>query len=368
MAGQITFIVKPVATRCNLKCGYCYNHNFWVDHQNLMSDFVLKELIRQSASISKEMPVSFVWHGGEPLLAGRGFYEKVTSFQGKYFNSLPCRNSLQTNGTLIDSQWAIFFRENELRVGVSLDGPKDVHDAFRVFKNSMGSFNSVMQGIDNLRERDIGVSIISVVTSKSMDKAEEILDFFVAQGLKRMNFSYCAEKINGKISDFSVSPVGYADFMIKIFNHWMKKDNPEIKIQLLENLFQGLIGGKPTLCYCSGECSSYIAVDINGDLYLCGRFLGIEEFKIGNICEQEMSVLFRSEKFSRLSCVTDSLRKECLLCKWKLICGGGCSYYRYMNGGLLSSQYYFCSSTKKLLNHMFLTIQRLDPSSLVDLK
>ena len=176
----------------------------------------------------------------------------------------------------------------------------------------------------------------------------------------QINFSACAEKRENRLSDFSISPSDYANFMVEIFDNWIEKNDPEVKIQLLESFFQGLIGGQPTICYCTNECSFYLAIDANGDLCLCGRFMGIEKFKIGNILRQNLKDILSSDRYRAIAQKTNSLKEECGGCRWLSICNGGCSYYRYMNGGLLNSPYYFCSSTKKLLRHISSVIKQFD--------
>lgn len=367
MLRQLTLIIKPVSVDCNLRCSYCYNdyfrHNqkkFW----NKITKFTLKNLIFQISRIDIE-PINFIWHGGEPLLAGLSFYKEAIFLQKKYLQGKSYRNSLQTNGTLITKEWADFFKKHNFRIGVSVDGPEKIHNKYRRFPDSRGSFDAVMQGIKILKAKKVEIGFLAVITKDSIAHAKEIFNFFASNALYRMNFSACAEKAENKLTDFSISPLDYANFMIEIFDNWMKKDDPKIKIQLIENLFQGLIGGRPTICHYTGECSSYLAIDANGDVYLCGRFMGIDEFKIGNIIKQSLGKILFSHGYKDISQKTNSLKEECMKCKWNSICNGGCSYYRYMNGGLLSSPYYFCSSTKKILNHMHSTIKRIDSKFLV---
>lgn len=365
---MLTFIVKPVSVLCNLRCGYCYNSHLWSkakeEKKLKMNVFLLESFIYQLSELD-ESRFSFVWHGGEPLIAGISFYEAVVRFQARYLKNKQCQNSVQTNGTMIDQEWTVFFKKNGFRVGVSLDGPKQIHDRFRKLPDGNGSFERVMRGIEILKVNGFDPGIVSVVTKDATEKAEGIWNFFVNSGLGRLNLSACAERVNGKMTNFSVSPIDYAVFMTRIFDLWMRKDDPEIKIQPLESFFQGLIGGRPTICHCAKECIAYLALDYNGDLYLCGRFIGIERFRIGNITGKTLKSLLSSRKWRRLSEEIESPKEECLSCKWSNVCNGGCSYYRYMNGQLLSSRNYFCSATKKILSHMKSMIKELDPSSLI---
>ena len=150
--------------------------------------------------------------------------------------------------------------------------------------------------------------------------------------------------------------------MIEVFDYWMEKDDPGIKIQNLENFFQKLIGGKALFCHSTNRCSSYLSIDSNGDIYLCGRFLGMSDFRLGNIMENTLSEITKSPTYIGIAKQVSSFAGECKECKWKKVCFGGCSYYRYMNGRSLNSPYYFCSSTKKILEHMAGIIKEIDSS------
>ncbi|OGZ33533.1 MAG: hypothetical protein A2Y98_01200 [Candidatus Portnoybacteria bacterium RBG_19FT_COMBO_36_7] len=362
---MLTFIMKPVSVLCNLRCDYCYNSNLWSktkEEKKLKMDIRLLETFICQLSELDENSFSFVWHGGEPLIAGINFYEAAVGFQARYLKGKQYLNSVQTNGTLIDQEWAAFFKKNAFKIGVSLDGPKKIHDQFRKIFNGSGSFERVMKGIEVLKVNGFNPGIISVITKNAAKNVDAIWDFFVSSGLGRLNLSVCAEKENGKMASFSITPLGYASFMIRIFDCWMAKDDPDIKIQPLESYFQGLIGGRPTICHCANECAAYLALDYNGDLYLCGRFVGIDKFRIGNIMEKTLKSLLCSKKWKSLKGEIQASKKECLSCEWANICNGGCTYYRYINGQLLSSLNYFCSATKKILRHMKSAIMELDHS------
>jgi len=303
--------------------------------------------------------INFIWHGGEPLLAGIPFYEMVYNLQRNYLKGKELSNSFQTNGTLIDEKWALFAKKCRFTFGISLDGPRNIHNLNRVFPNGGGTFDRVMEGVQILRKKKINPGIISVVTKSSVGRASDIFGFFTENNLYKINFSPCAEKKEGDLCTFSLTPEEWSQFMIEIFDEWIERDDPAIKVQLLESLFQGLIGGKPTLCSCTKDCSSYIAVNANGDLYLCGRFLGVDEFKIGNIMQHDLIDILCSEKYTFLNTKSSEIKKECCECQWESICNGGCTYYRYVNGSI-DSLYYFCSSMKKLLSHMKEEIDQLE--------
>jgi len=328
-----------------------------------MTNEVVRELIRQTSQItSKE--IYFIWHGGEPLLAGKDFYQGVISAQSCYLTNRSYRNSIQTNGTLMTDNWAEFLLENKFKIGVSLDGPSEIHDYNRIFHSGLGSFSEVIKGLSILKDKNVETGVITVISKKSLGRGKEIFNFLVENGFKRINLSPFAERDNNGFVEGSLTPKEYADFMIEVFNYWIEKDDPEIKIQNLENFFQKLIGGKALFCHSTNRCSSYLSLDSNGDVYLCGRFLGLSDFKLGNILENTLLEIMKLSVYLNIAKQVSSFAVECKECKWKKICFGGCSYYRYMNGGTLDSPYYFCSSIKTILEHMAETIKRIDSSAI----
>jgi uncharacterized protein len=279
-----------------------------------MTNEVIEELIRQTSHIvSKE--IYFIWHGGEPLLAGINFYQRVVSVQSECLTQSTYRNSIQTNGTLLTEEWAEFLAENRFKIGVSLDGPSEIHNSNRIFCNGLGSFNEVMKGLSILRDKNIETGIIAVISKRSLGRGGEILDFIVGNGFKRINLSPFAEQNNGSLIEGSLTPEEYADFIIEIFDYWIDKDDPDIKIQNLENFFQKLIGGRALFCHSTNRCSSYLSVDSNGDVYLCGRFLGTSNFKLGNILENTLLEIMKFPVYLNIAKQVSSFATECKECK-----------------------------------------------------
>ena len=320
---------------------------------SVMREEILEKVIIGLANLPQRQ-IKFIWHGGEPTLASLDFYQKVVDLQKRYFShDYRIINSIQTNGSLLDEKWLEFFKENGFRVGISLDGPKEIHDAHRKFKNGKGTFDLVFQNVQRIQEKGISFGIVSVVTKESLLFAREIFDFFSSAKIFKLNFSAASDfDSKGNLLDYAITSEEFGKFMIEIFDLWAKKDDPQIKEQLLDSFMQGLIGGRPMVCTCKRDCSDFVSIDKNGMVYLCGRFLGKRQFRIGNLQKQTYEEMLASRKFKSLVKAMTYERKECLECEWENICNGGCPDHRLRPYGSLNSPYYLCKATKMILEHM----------------
>ncbi len=347
-------VIVKVVRGCNLQCTYCYAGNFQFQPLHIMSRDVLERLIRESLSIATGR-VEFCWHGGEPLMAGRDFFSEAIALQNRY--KLPEQiivNALQTNGTLVDEEWIEFLEKNDFGPGVSIDGPAALHNQQRPFANGVGSHAQIMQAIRLWQERGHSIPILCVVTSSSANHPADLFEFFVSAGIKSIDFLPCS-KINrttGKVFDDGVSPQAYADFMIEIFNRWWQLDDPTIRIRYFENILQGLLGGRPTLCKFAATCSHFLTVDTDGTVYPCDDFVGEADFAYGNILETDLKVMMAGEQRTRFVKEVVQVGRVCSNCKWFEICKGGCSYYRYMRRGRFDDVNYYCLARKRIFEHV----------------
>lgn len=347
----ITLIVKPISTACNLRCIYCYhdwNREEYSDSLKMRSD-ILGKLILDCRELNQSS-IKFIWHGGEPLLAGISFYEEALGLQKKLLGeNFRIINSMQTNGVLATDCWARFLSENNFRMGISLDGPAQIHDKYRIDRKGKGTFERVIGAIDKLKSYGSEVGIVSVVTKDSIGQEKEIFDFFYDKGLYRMNFSPFVEP---ESPVFSLSDDDFADFMNRVFDLWIGKNDGRVKIQLLDSFLQGLIGGRATVCWCQQDCSNFLSVNSNGDVYFCGRFLGFSELKLGNIVESSLGRILNSPNYKHLQNLLISRNEHCRSCKWANICNGGCAFHCYNALKREFGGYYFCKATQKILEHM----------------
>ena len=280
----------------------------------------------------EEKEVHFYWHGGEPLLAGIDFYQKIILLENELnvYGKKIC-NHIQTNATLLTDNWVDFLVGNDFNVGISLDGPKEIQDVNRPTISGGGSFDSVMKGLKLFQEREKFPSIISVVTNESLGNANKIFDFFVENKIKRFLPKDCCERDEtGKFLPFSTTPDEYVDFLIELFECWMSKNDPTIEIRNLYQIIRGVVGGKTTLCEYSGRCHLFLTIEYDGTIGGCDSF-PVKNYPMGNINDSAVSSIFGShgyKSFLRDMESTKTVTGEKVIGKeWRVIstegiCGG----------------------------------------------
>lgn len=351
---NLTIIVKPVGSGCNLGCEYCYNNpdrDFTeigrMDHE------LYRTLIAQLSQMDLRL-LTLMYHGGEPLLAGIDFYNTAMQLHQELLTYVQVRYLLQTNGTRITPQWIEFFTENKFDVGISIDGPKHVHNLQRRDLAGNGTFDQVMRGIRLMKEAGLNFGTNAVITKYSLPYAVDIYEFFKQEKLWSSDFSPCAEydPVSGRMFPFSLTPQEYADFMIKLFEIWLEEDNPDYEIRRFREFIQASIGGHLELCIFQQVCGSYIAVELDGDVFICGRFAGTDASRIGNIRETPISELLKSERFKAITAEMNSDKEQCKDCKWEPYCKGGCTYYRFFNTESFSGDNYFCEAYKRMFERI----------------
>ncbi|MCX6783466.1 MAG: radical SAM protein [candidate division WWE3 bacterium] len=312
------FIVKAT-TDCNIGCGYCYQRDFGQSAE-LLSVSDAKRLITQAAEVSFPR-VNLIWHGEEPLLLGLDFYRDVFSF-GQTISS-KVHQVVQTNATLLDKDWAQLFAEYGISVGVSLDGPKSIHNRQRTGKEGQETFEQVLEGMQLLKEHNVPFGTLSVVTPAGLDQASEIYHFLVETGLTSFDFLGSSKEVTLR---------QFAEFMFEVFLIWTKEDNPNIHIRQLENVVMALLGGQPSLCRFNGSCADYLTVLSNGDVYPCDNLLGFPEFRFGNIHESHLNEILASSQRQGFLATVAAQRERCKTCQYWRYCFGGCTAERLLNG------------------------------------
>ena len=333
-AKPLYVMAKPVGAACNLRCKYCYyleKSKLYPHEHNMMDDETLENFIKEYIE-SQTMPeILFTWHGGEPMLRPVSYYEKVIQLQQKYAAGRKISNSLQTNGTLITDEYAEFFHRNGWLIGVSIDGPKEYHDAYRRSANGGPTFNEVMKGIEILNRHHVEWNAMAVVNRLNGSHPVEFYHFFKKMGCKFIQFTPVVDASRlGELTEYSVQPKQWGEFLCGLFDEWVRKDVGEYFVQIFEATLANWCGVAPGVCSLARYCGHAGVLEHNGDLYSCDHFV-YPEYKLGNIKEHtimEMMYSDRQEKFGRDK--FDTLPRQCKRCKWLFTCNGECPKNRLL--------------------------------------
>lgn len=315
-------VIKVVSAGCNLRCGYCFYSGNQPEIKKMSID-ILEVLTEKFLEGTKF--VRFIWHGGEPTIMGTDFYRKAIEIQKKLKRpSQVIKNSIQTNATLLDNKWIDFIQERNISPGISLDGPRQLHNITRKNANGQGSFDQVVEGMELLRQAKITFRPIAVVNSKTVDCPEEIFWFFYNLGLSfSVNMCTSFPSDPDDVKKLAISPMQYAKFLARLLELWLDLDDENFRIRPLEDIVRGMFNRRVGLCRYEGICSTYITIDSNGDVYPCDEFLN-EEFLLGNLVERSLSEVYSSRKLQNYYSGRADMWAVCRQCEWFNTCKGGC--------------------------------------------
>lgn len=354
---RIVAIIQPTNS-CNLSCRYCYVQK---SDSKIMSTKTLENLIKKFALLKQHYDINthFLWHGGEPLLPGLDFYKEVISLQKRYYQEdhHGFSNSIQTNLTLLDEEFLDFLVLNKIRIGFSLDGPKEINDANRTFKNGDGTFDKIMEKVALMKRKNLKLRAIAVLTKININKLDELYYFFKENSISfKVHSLVYAGNFNVN-KDIYISQEEYGQALIKLFDLWFNDKDFRINIEPLYQYLGNLITGNPHECSTLRSCQEkFLSVDPEGDVYPCGRFAGIKELCYGNIntesLESILSSPLRKTLLERISHIYD-----CLSCKYKQICNGGCMNNAYNAGNILDKDDY-CKAYKMVFDYLSSILQK----------
>lgn len=360
MLQKITVMILPVGSGCNLECSYCYHGDRFTKGEKvrIMQPSTLGRIIEGSKDLAVD--IDFLWHGGEPLLAGLDMYQNALNIQKANAFKGNIRNILQTNATLINDDWINFFVKNDFLLSISLDGPEYLHDKNRYNHNKQGTFKSVSSGIKKVVDVDKAVGVIAVITKTNVNYPDEVYDALKATGAKTCAFHFCS----GDDSDnFSLVPSGKEgiSFFKRVFDLWLKDDNPNFLIRNFRNVLRVMYGGRALDCASNHDhCRRFIAVTLNGDVYPCHRFVNKDEFKLGNVLNQSLPSIY--EKASKTYDTMASIPEKCFRCCWFKACGGGCAFERFTVGGKFPSEHPECELKQQLFYYIEERVKTIDVS------
>ncbi len=353
--GNIPFylMAKPAGAVCNLDCTYCY----YLEKQRLypentqkcaMDDRVLETFVAQYIYTSRNPGVLFTWHGGEPILRGMDFFKKVIQLQQKHGGGRKIENSIQTNGTTLTDDWCKFFRDHQFLVGISIDGPEHCHDRFRKNRYGQPSFLKTMKGLELLKKYEIEFNTLSVVNDYNSKFPGEVYQFLKEAGSRYMQFTPVVERIDpdaiqnelsllpvgkkkhGTLTDWSVDPEDYGNFLIQIFDQWVRTDVGEYFVVTFDCVLANWMRVPPPICVSAETCGHAGVVEFNGDVYSCDHYV-FPEYRLGNIESSSLATMMNSEfqlKFGKDK--RDTLPAYCRRCEFLDLCNGECPKNRIL--------------------------------------
>ena len=369
-------MTKPIGPVCNLDCTYCYyleKEKLFPKGENFrMSPEVLESYIRQYCESHSAPEITFAWQGGEPTLLGVGYFERIVELEKKYSGGRTVHNAIQTNGTKLDHAWCRFFRENNFLVGLSIDGPRALHDTYRVDKGKKPTFNRVMHGLSLLKKHRVEFNTLTVVNASNVKHPLEVYDFLRETGSGFIQFIPLVERLppagegrldfaeppepgqpESPVTRWSVNAELYGDFLIQIFDQWIRQDVGKVFVQMFDVSLGIWSGQGAGLCVFLEKCGRALALEHNGDLFSCDHFV-YPKYKLGNILNESLGAMVESERQSEFGDAKSStLPKFCRECDVRFACNGECPKHRFVKtpdgeDGLN----YLCPAYKRFFHHV----------------
>jgi uncharacterized protein len=372
-------MTKPIGSRCNLDCSYC----FYLEKEKLYTDAggmrmkpeVLETYVRDYIAAQPGPVVSFAWQGGEPTLLGVDFFRQAVALQQRYANGKTIDNAFQTNGVLLDDEWGVFLKENRFLVGVSIDGPRELHDAYRVDKGNKPTFDRVMAGIEVLKRHQVEFNTLTTVHRKNSPHPILVYRFLKEIGSGYIQFIPIVERnaanpdsglwlapppdhedaaaLDDQVTAWSVRPVEYGNFLTAIFDDWIKTDVGRVFVQHFDSALANWAGAPAGICIFSEKCGRALAVEHNGDVYSCDHYV-YPRYQLGNLMNTTLASLVDSPQqkaFGEAKSAT--LPRYCRECPVRFACHGECPKHRFLKTpagepGLN----YLCAGYKKFFTHI----------------
>jgi uncharacterized protein len=374
-------LAKPTGAVCNLDCSYCFflsKEMLYPGSRFRMADELLEAYIEQLVEAHSQVPeVQIAWQGGEPTMMGVEFFRRSVELAKRYLKpGQKAIYTIQTNGTLLDSEWAGFFRENDFLVGISIDGPRELHDVYRVNKGGKGSFDQVMRGLEHLTAGGVEWNALTTIHAANADRGREVYCFLRDEcGAQFIQFIPIIERVSEAadgevpwsswrdrplyeqkgelVTNRSVSAEQYGRFLIGVFEEWVRRDVGEVYVQMFDVALANWVGEPPGLCIHSETCGLALALEHTGDLYSCDHFVE-PRYRLGNIRETHMLELVASQQQRQFGLdKRDTLPHYCLECDVRFACHGGCPKDRFISTpdgepGLN----YLCAGYKAFFHHV----------------
>ena len=357
----ISLLIKPASSGCNLRCRYCFYHSLAEGRQTgnygMMREELLEEIVKKALAFA-DQACTFAFQGGEPTLTGIDFYRKLIEFEKKYnVKNVQVNNAIQTNGLLIDDVWADFLSGNRFLTGISLDGPKDLHDANRIDFSGKGSYKKVMEAIALLDKYRADYNILFVVSGYTARHAAKIYEFFKRHRFRYLQFIPCLDPLDGQPggSEYSLRPGKFTYFLKTLFDLWYEdimKGNT-VSIRYFDNLAGMLMGVAPEACGMSGECKCQFVIEADGGVYPCDFYV-TDKWRLGNISDSDFDDF---KQFANSAALREFIEMSkyvdpaCEGCGWRALCRGGCRRNREPFAGGKPVLNYYCPSYREFFEY-----------------
>ena len=349
-------VAKPIGPACNLDCAYC----FYLEKQALygagedfrMSDAVLAAFIGSYVAAQLTPVVEFVWQGGEPTLLGLDFFRRVVELQAPFAQTKTITNSLQTNGTLLDDDWCRFLQAHNFMVGLSLDGPRAIHDRYRRDRQGNGSFDAVMRGLQLLQKHGVEYNVMASVARETARQPLEVYRFFRAEGIEFIQFAPIIERLpsaaeqalglnlagpaalgreepNTVVTPWTVLPEEYGDFLIAVYEEWVRHDVGKTFVMNFEWALNAWIGNPSPVCIHAKQCGRSLVIEHDGDLFACDHYV-YPQYRLGNVLTDDLPAMVAASLQAGFGVSKETaLPRWCRECEVLAACQGGCPKHRF---------------------------------------
>jgi uncharacterized protein len=372
-------MAKPIGPLCNLNCEYCFyleKKALFAENENYrMSDKVLKAFVQKYIRANDVPEISFAWQGGEPMLMGLDFFKKAVRLQKQYSHGKKITNSLQTNGVLLDNAWCEFLAKNNFLVGISLDGPEDIHNRYRVDGRGRGTFSAVIKAVELMQKHGVEYNVLACITRESARRPLDVYHFLKDRGVEFVQFIPVVERMpdNGTralglklasppdlgvesmadVTPWAVEPDSYGDFLISIFEEWVRNDVGKTFVMNFEWALMSWMGGDSTVCQFSRQCGKSLILEHDGNIYACDHFM-YPDYLLGNVLSSDPKRLIDSPQQNAFGTRKETALPQCCReCDVLFACRGGCPKHRFVatlekKPGLN----YLCEGHKKFFRHI----------------
>lgn len=336
MPSSLNLIIKTTR-KCNLRCNYCHD---WRSRGRPISFEVLAHLTAKALGATDQKVVNFIWHGGEPLLLGEEFFARALALQKEFLNpGQYVINSIQTNGTVLTPEWCDFLARNRFTLGISIDGPRAIHDLNRTYANGRSSYDDVLRAIELAREKNMQYGVLLVLNQNTGRlPVGEIFDFVLNElGVKQFSFLPAVPdnipgEFSGETETTDFFPMAeYDSFMKKVFDHWYALGDPEVNIREIDGIMRSLMQGNPRVCTLSGGCiGENFHIEAQGDVYHCDKYVGDRTYHLGNILDTDFDAIRGGTKLRGLVADEEARLAKLRACPNFAVCHGGCPHDRYI--------------------------------------